>query len=129
MSIMCDWSGHVFDVYDPYATTWNDVGGIYVFARHYGWGAWALYIGKTGSFKERPLGTGHERWWDAVRAGATHIHAMPVFDETSRRWIESRLIRDHTPPLNRQLVPRGGLSLLQLGRSLAHRLADVGWSA
>ncbi|NQV29533.1 MAG: GIY-YIG nuclease family protein [Candidatus Marinimicrobia bacterium] len=52
----------------------------------------ALYIGKAESFKSRL--DNHERWDDAVRAGATHIHAMVVATESERRQIEALLIRN-----------------------------------
>jgi hypothetical protein len=91
-----------FIVYDPLQTTWNDVAGVYVFARFNPltdrWDP--LYIGKTASFQSRiPC---HERWFQAVLLGATHILAVTVPDEPMRSGIERRLIESYQPTLNVQ---------------------------
>lgn len=79
---------------------WNDVPGNYIFAKMLS-GVWyPLYIGETGSFKER-LVESHEKWEEAIRHGMTHIHAHSggqVYD--TRRYEEWNLIRKHNPPLN-----------------------------
>ena len=95
------WSGYDFTVYPP-STTWNDVGGIYIFSGTNHQGKWvAYYIGQAESFQTRL--PSHERWNDAVRLGATHIHAMPVSTESERQRIEAELIHNFQPQLNTQL--------------------------
>ena len=98
----CDWNGHQFTVYDP-DISWNDVGGIYIFAKQnpadkLRW--FAQYIGKTKSFKTRM--SDHEEWDAAVLLGATHIHARVVQETTRRKQLEIELIRKFQPPLNDQ---------------------------
>jgi excinuclease UvrABC nuclease subunit len=89
-----------FDVYPP-NTTWNDVGGVYIFTYLNAQNRWpALYIGIADSFKNRL--PNHDRWAEAQRAGATHIHARVVSPEASRQTIERELIRMYQPPLNTQ---------------------------
>jgi excinuclease UvrABC nuclease subunit len=93
--------GYDFAVYDSNAT-WNDVGGVYIFAGLNAQHRWVpLYAGKADSFRTRiPQ---HERWSEAVRLGATHVHAMVVPAEATRAAIEAELIRQLQPPLNQQL--------------------------
>jgi len=96
-----NWLSYEFEVYDP-GTTWNDVGGIYIFAGINQQGRWrALYIGKTESFKNRL--SNHENWPAAVRLGASHVHAMVVRQEANRQRIEEELIEAYQPTLNVQL--------------------------
>ena len=95
------WLTYQFTVYAA-ATTWNDVGGIYIFAGLNAQGRWrALYIGQAKSFKERL--PNHENWSDAVALGATHIHAMSVPRVADRDRIEAELIAAYQPALNVQL--------------------------
>jgi len=97
-----NWLTYPFVVYDPRNTTWNDVGGIYIFTGLNNSGRWvAVYIGKAQSFKARFAN--HEVWDEAARLGATHIHAMVVPLEANRVAIEAELIRAYQPQLNTQL--------------------------
>lgn len=101
MADTVNWSGYTFKVYYP-NTEWNDVAGIYIFTGLNTKNLWvALYIGQTNSFANRL--PSHERWPEAVRLGATHIHAMAVARQGDRDIIESRLIQDFQPPMNDQL--------------------------
>ena len=96
----CNWNGYNFEIYPP-NTQWNDVGGVYVFAGQAPNGRWnAYYIGKCDSFRNRL--PNHERWNEAVRLGATHIHAMTVSQEATRQAIEEALIQWAQPTLNTQ---------------------------
>ena len=100
------WLGHEFTVYDPEATDWHEVGGLYIFAGLVsdgrGKSQWRpFYIGQTQSFAERfPT---HETWPAAARLGAIRIHAMTVQDARSRVEIERELIHSYQPALNVQL--------------------------
>ena len=96
----CAWSRYTFQVNDPKTAEWNDVGGVYIFARADESGAkwYAQYIGETQSFAERL--PNHEEWPDAVRLGTTHIHTRTVQDTARRQSIEIELIRQFEPPLN-----------------------------
>ena len=97
----CNWSGYQFTVYTMDGTTWNDVGGVYIFAGLTQGGRWnAYYIGICESFSDRC--PNHERWAEAVRLGATHVHALVVPLEADRQSIERELIRAWAPPLNIQ---------------------------
>lgn len=97
----CTWSSHEFTIYNP-TTSWNDVGGVYIFTGKNTQGQWVpLYIGKADSFQSRL--SSHERWDEAARAGATHIHAMTVSQVATRETIEAELIRMFQPTLNTQL--------------------------
>ena len=60
----------------------------------------ALYVGKTDDFAKRPAT--HERLDEAVRLGATHIHARVVPLQADRDRIEKTLILSLQPPLNTQ---------------------------
>jgi len=96
------WAEHEFDVHRHDQVAWNDVPGIYVFAVHdglYGWGP--LYIGQASSLKDRL--SSHERWDEAARRGAVHIHAKLVRSATNRDRVERDLIQKYQPPMNTQL--------------------------
>ncbi|HEV8580857.1 MAG TPA: hypothetical protein VGX68_17465 [Thermoanaerobaculia bacterium] len=101
------WLGYDFDVYDPLTTTWNDVGGVYIFAGTNHQNEWApLYIGQADSFHNRiPC---HERWAEAALLGATHVHAMTVPQAANRARIEHELCLAYQPPLNTQLRSLAG---------------------
>jgi hypothetical protein len=93
-----NWNGYTFDIYDP-NTAWNDVAGVYIFAGIAQNGRWsAYYIGICDSFKNRHVN--HERWDEAVRLGATHVHARVERLEATRQAIEKDLIQVCQPPLN-----------------------------
>ena len=96
------WLTYEFKVYDPLTTTWNDLPGVYIFAKVNEFtNRWkALYIGETESFKKRPLGSGHEKWADALRLGATYIHARVESHKATRLAVERILIDQENPPLN-----------------------------
>lgn len=98
MSNIVNWNGHQFHSHQ-HSAAWHEVGGIYIFAKQVVAGNWhALYIGQAKSFADRL--TNHERWPDAVRHGASHVHAMVVAGQSDRDAIEERLIRMFQPPLN-----------------------------
>ena len=103
-SKIVSWGGYDFTGYDPTQTNWNDVPGVYIFAGKSADGRWwqAKYVGQTTSFSTR-LGPGnnhHERWQEAIRQGATHVHARVVQNEIERRSLESMLIDTYNPPMN-----------------------------
>ena len=94
----CEWNGYSFSIYNP-GTDWNDTPGLYIFAGIGQNGFWnPLYIGQTDSFRARL--PSHERWSEAARNGATHIHAMTEVNATRRITIERQLIAVYRPPLN-----------------------------
>jgi excinuclease UvrABC nuclease subunit len=101
MDSIVKWLSYEFHVYTP-DTSWNDIGGIYIFTG-ISQNKWIpYYIGQTDSFKNRPLSS-HEQWDKAQRLGATHIHAMVVQQEATRLAIEKELIQAFQPKLNQQL--------------------------
>ncbi len=78
-------------------------GGNYTFVRPSGSGLWLpVYFGETNDFSTRL--PDHERWADALRAGATHImaHTTPA-GERVRLNEETDLIKRWNPPLNAQM--------------------------
>ena len=94
------WLDYEFQVYGP-NTDWNEVAGLYIFAGLNSEGRWvALYIGSTESLAER-LPT-HENWQEAVRLGATHIHARGEQHKETRLALEQELIQAYQPRLNVQ---------------------------
>jgi excinuclease UvrABC nuclease subunit len=102
MSDKVTWSSYEFQVFSPDNTTWNEVGGIYIFTGVNAQNRWvALYIGQAKAFSERL--PNHERWSEARRLGATHIHAMVVAKQADRDSIEAHLIQVCQPRLNTQL--------------------------
>lgn len=106
MSEKAVWLGHEFTVYDPEDTSWNEVGGLYIFAGlvkdQQGNPRWhAYYIGKTADFSDRI--PNHEDWSEAQQLGATHIHALVEEKAKSRAKIEKDLVQANQPPLNVQL--------------------------
>jgi excinuclease UvrABC nuclease subunit len=91
------WLTHEFTVY-PWNTTWNVVGGVYIFS-YLLENKWrAVYIGIADSFLNRL--SNHDRDQEAKRLGATHVHAMVVQQEATRLLIEKQLIAACQPPLN-----------------------------
>ena len=96
----CTWDDHQFSIYTP-ETNWASAAGVYIFARENEQrkGRWlALYAGQTISFADRLKD--HERWSEAKRGGATHIHALVVEQQRQRTALENRLIKMYNPPLN-----------------------------
>lgn len=95
------WLNYGFGVYLPNAT-WNPIPGIYIFCfvnpQKNVWEP--LYIGETESFKDRFAN--HDRWDEACRLGATHVHAMAVQQAGARLLIEKELIQRFQPVLNVQ---------------------------
>lgn len=102
MTATVDWplgNGQVlgFKVYER-NTGWYDVPGLYIFSYAIAEIWYALYVGQVESFLKRlPK---HERLSEAVRMGATHIHAMVVHEQSLRDEWERMLIRNLQPPLN-----------------------------
>lgn len=108
-----NWNGYDFEIYDP-NTSWNDVPGVYIFAGLAQNGRWtALYIGICDSFKDRHLN--HERWVEAARLGATHVHARVERLAANADSIacRARIPRDvgpayHGKPGHRSTINRAG---------------------
>lgn len=91
------WCGYPFEVH-PHEADWNEVPGLYVFARLQ-IGQWqALYVGQTDNLRKR-LPT-HERWPGAKRLGATHVHVRVERNGNRRLAIEADLIQGLQPPMN-----------------------------
>lgn len=99
MATTATWSGQQFSVYEAANTNWNDKAGIYIFASITPQNQWkALYIGQADSFKSRLAN--HERWAEAQRLGAAHVHAIVVPLQANRDSLERQLIQAFQPPLN-----------------------------
>lgn len=102
MSIaICNWqTSHgliPFDVY-PKDAFWNPVPGVYIFARHNGTAWEPVYIGQAASLAGRL--SGHERWLEARRYGATAVHVKVIMGQRERDELERFLIRELRPVLN-----------------------------
>lgn len=92
------WGSYNFGIYSQ-AGDWADVAGIYIFSGKNQQGQWvARYIGQADSFAQRI--PNHERWNDAARLGATHVHACVVKSAADRDLIEAQLISKYQPSLN-----------------------------
>ena len=77
----------------------NSVAGLYIFSYQVANGSWkALYVGQTDDFSSRL--PSHPRLGEAVRTGATHIHAVSVPAQSNRDLWEAQLIQYLQPPLN-----------------------------
>lgn len=87
------------DIYDK-NDGWRNVPGLYIFAKRYGDYWQAIYIGQTDNFNDRL--PHHGMLNDAVRMGATHIHAVIVESSYQRDAWEKALIQIYQPPLNTQ---------------------------
>lgn len=95
------WLTYEFSVHQHNAN-WNATAGIYIFCGLNQRGQWfPLYIGQASSLAERV--PNHERWQEAVRLGATHVHAKVVSQQATRDQIEAELIQGYQPRLNDQL--------------------------
>ena len=82
------------------ASSIQDVAGNYVFAKRLPNGNYVpLYFGIADSLRNRI--PSHDRWHDAVRAGATHVlaHTTPAGD-TAQAAEEKALIQHWNPTLN-----------------------------
>ncbi len=80
---------------------WNRAAGLYIFAHSTDASHWrAVYVGQTDDFSSRI--PGHERWSEAARLGATHVHAAVVPQQANRDNLEKMLIQSLQPPLNVQ---------------------------
>ncbi len=95
-----NWGGYNFEVCAK-NNLWRASAGLYIFSGVSN-GAWhAFYIGQTENFNERI--PAHERWDEAVRRGATHVHARIEINALQRLAIERDLVRRFQPVLNDQL--------------------------
>lgn len=90
-----------FEVYDQ-NQDWNDVPGLYIFAYRLGGSWYAVYVGQAESFQAQ-LPT-LDQLDEAVREGATHIHAKVVRRQAQRDQWAQALIQHLQPPLNKQFV-------------------------
>ncbi|MDR3405559.1 MAG: GIY-YIG nuclease family protein [Chthoniobacter sp.] len=98
MSDQVTWLGHSFYVCHI-DSNWSQHGGVYIFTALDNKGQWwPFYIGQSEQFSNRL--PNHERWEEAVRMGATHVHAMVVPQAATRDAIERELIRRYQPKLN-----------------------------
>ena len=82
------WLDYEFTVYEDVFADWPEVGGLYVFASRektslVGPRWLPLYVGRTRNFCTR-LPT-HERWQEAQRLGATHLHLRVEPEEAKRQ--------------------------------------------
>lgn len=89
-----------FNIYDQSAN-WNNVAGLYIFSYSDGQHWYALYVGQANDFSSRI--PSHERWDEAVRKGANHVHALSVSQAANRDKWEKMLIQHLQPPMNQQL--------------------------
>ncbi len=89
-----------FNIHDS-NKNWKAVPGLYIFAflTKDGWSP--LYVGQAEDLSDRL--PGHERLDEAVRLGATHIHAVVVQQASDRNLWEKMLIQNFQPPMNVQL--------------------------
>lgn len=81
---------------------WLPKAGLYIFTYQDTGGIWRpLYVGQTDDFSARL--PSHERLNEAVRLGATHIHARVVPLQADRDRYEEALIAALNPRMNTQL--------------------------
>lgn len=92
--------GIEFSVCEMTKNNWNDVPGVYIFTKiDQPSNTWIpLYVGETKSFMVRF--SDHEKWYDGIRLGATHVHAVVIRDDVHRVVVERQLIEAFRPPLN-----------------------------
>jgi len=81
---------------------WRKTSGLYIFSYLSGNKWHPVYIGQTDDFSTRL--PHHDRLDEAVRKGATHIHAAVVPLQSNRNSWESMLIKNLKPILNTQHV-------------------------
>ena len=101
MSNTVNWSGHFFEVFLK-NSNWSNAAGVYIFCGLTERGWRPFYIGQAQSFNGRI--PNHDRWWEAVQLGATHVHAKVVPQAAMRDAIEEKLIGIYKPTLNTQHV-------------------------
>jgi hypothetical protein len=89
-----------FDIFSKLNEGWNAIAGVYIFAYQSPTGWHALYVGQTEDFSARL--PNHERFEEAVKLGATHIHATVVQIEYYRDQLGKSLIAIYQPPMNVQ---------------------------
>ncbi len=86
-------------------TDWKELPGNYIYAKETApdSGKWiAVYVGQTMNLRNRLAG--HEKEAEAIRNGATHIHAHTSSSNESERVAEERdLIMKLNPPCNERL--------------------------
>ena len=88
----------------PGGVSWTSDGGVYIFAGLDNQRFWVpFYVGRAESLERRL--TGHERWAEAERRGATHIHAKVVRQADIRSRLEIDLIQRFDPQMNIQHTP------------------------
>ena len=97
-----DWPGESGTTYHywvyPIGTVFHDKPGNYIYANS-DQGLWhAVYIGQTGSLRDRLAD--HEKEACARRSGATHVHAHTSGAETARIAEETDLINRWNPVCN-----------------------------
>ncbi|MBD2626450.1 GIY-YIG nuclease family protein [Trichormus variabilis] len=102
MTQICNWplgNGESLE-FEVFAenTAWNKVPGLYIFAHLQGNMWTALYVGKTINFSSRL--PDHDRLDEAIKLGATHIHAVVIPQQRQRDILEQMLIQYLQPPLN-----------------------------
>ena len=106
MANTCRWTGVSGWGYDYHILPWNtplpNLPGNYVLCRHEGNTAIPLYVGEAEDLGNR-CNDNHEKWFAAIRLGATHIHAKGTSGgKTARCAEETDLRHAFDPPLNRQ---------------------------
>lgn len=86
----------------PFGQTFEAVAGNYILCRLEDAGWRPLYVGEAENLSGRCC-DGHEKWAEARRMGATHIHAKHTPGGLqSRLNEETDLRRKWSPPLNKQ---------------------------
>jgi hypothetical protein len=106
MSDYIDWNGTAGSTYRYWfletprdGASIQDVGGNYAFVKKLANGNFVpIYFGVADSLKNRM--PNHERFDDAIRAGATHVMAHTTLSAVSRDLEEVDLIRQWNPILN-----------------------------
>ena len=84
-----------------------DSPGVYIFAKEFhdnmsGLSNYkVLYVGKTDSFKQRPVSEKHEKWECASDHGVSHICILDETSTTKRETIENYIYLEHDPPCNK----------------------------
>ena len=95
---------HIFEAYTLESKVFNDVGGVYIFARevpnqHGGKNYYPLYIGQTNSFRHR-IAPNHDKWPCAVVNGVNRLCILAEEKMFSRRAIELDLLSKYNTPCN-----------------------------
>ena len=74
--------------------------GLYIFTYQQAVSWYPLYVGQAQNFRDRL--PNHERLDEAVRKGATHIHALVVSRQANRDLWERMLIQNLQSQMNVQ---------------------------